>query len=47
LALQDWTTVYGVADLAERNATFETAGYCPGFLLIGDDSGGRGFLLSR
>jgi hypothetical protein len=37
--------VYSVTDLVERNDTFEVHDYCPGFLLIGDDSGGRGILL--
>ncbi|MEU1725129.1 hypothetical protein [Nonomuraea sp. NPDC005692] len=32
-------------DIGERNATYEVAKYAPGFLLVGDDSGGRGFLL--
>lgn len=37
--------VYAVEDIVERNATFEVAAYAPGFVLFGDDSGGRGFLL--
>ncbi|WP_441246277.1 hypothetical protein [Kitasatospora sp. McL0602] len=37
--------VYGPEDLGERNTTYEVARYAPGFLLFGDDSGGRGFLL--
>ncbi len=37
--------VYAVEDIVERNATFEVASYAPGFVLFGDDSGGRGFLL--
>ncbi|WP_300265915.1 hypothetical protein [Microbacterium sp.] len=37
--------VYETADVAERNVTFEVAEYAPGFVLFGDDSGGRGFLL--
>jgi hypothetical protein len=37
--------VYSAGDIGERNATYEVAQYAPGFLLIGDDSGGRGFLL--
>lgn len=39
-------SVYGSADLLERNDTYEIPEYCPGFLLIGDDSGGRGFLVA-
>ncbi|MEW1841585.1 hypothetical protein AB0392_26905 [Nonomuraea angiospora] len=38
-------TVYSAGDIGERNATYEVAQYAPGFLLVGDDSGGRGFLL--
>ncbi len=38
-------TVYGAASVGERNATYEVARYAPGFVLVGDDSGGRGFLL--
>ncbi|MFJ9898256.1 hypothetical protein ACIQPR_33455 [Streptomyces sp. NPDC091280] len=37
--------VYSAACVGERNATYEVARYAPGFLLIGDDSGGRGFLV--
>ncbi|MFF0866222.1 hypothetical protein ACFYUV_31020 [Nonomuraea sp. NPDC003560] len=37
--------VYSAGDIGERNATYEVARYAPGFLLVGDDSGGRGFLL--
>jgi hypothetical protein len=36
-------TVYPASDIGERNAAYEVALYTPGF--IGDDSGGRGFLL--
>jgi hypothetical protein len=38
--------LYSVMDLVERNDTFEVHEYCPGFLLIGDDSGGRGILIN-
>lgn len=41
----DGVAIYPVADLAERNQTFEIADFCPGYLLVGDDSGGRGFLI--
>jgi hypothetical protein len=37
--------VYGADDLAERNLTFEIAAYCAGYLLIGDNSGGKGYLM--
>ncbi|WP_211282557.1 hypothetical protein [Streptomyces griseorubiginosus] len=38
-------TVYSSEDVGERNATYEVALYAPGFLLVGDDGGGRGFLV--
>lgn len=38
-------SVYEAANVVERNETFEVAEYAPGFVLFGDDSGGRGFLL--
>lgn len=37
--------IYGVSDVVERNATFEVAEYAPGYLAIGDDSGGRSVLV--
>lgn len=42
----DGLLLYGQEDFAERNNTFEVAEYVPGYLLIGDDSGGRGVLVS-
>lgn len=38
--------VYRIEDLADRSETFEVARYSPGYCLIGDDSGGRGFLMA-
>lgn len=38
-------TVYSTGCIGERNSTYEVAQYAPGFLLIGDNGGGRGFLL--
>ncbi|MET9083056.1 SMI1/KNR4 family protein [Streptomyces sp. NPDC004237] len=38
-------TVYSAGCIGERNSTYEVAQYAPGFILVGDDSGGRGFLL--
>ena len=32
--------------LPERNATYELATYLPGYLMIGDDSGGSGFVIA-
>ncbi|MFF7275493.1 hypothetical protein [Streptomyces griseorubiginosus] len=45
LLTESGVAVYSTADIGERNATYEVALYAPGFLLVGDDSGGRGFLL--
>lgn len=45
LLLPDGTTVYGAEDIAERNETYEVAEYAPGWVLVGDDSGGRGLLM--
>ncbi|MFC7422030.1 hypothetical protein ACFQNF_19410 [Iodobacter arcticus] len=42
----DGLLIYCAEDLEERNETFEIATYCPGYILIGDNSGGRGFLMS-
>lgn len=41
----DGLLLYGLEDLAERNATFDVQACLPGFVLIGDDSGGQCFLL--
>lgn len=43
--LDSGVSIYSVDDLVERNTTYEVLEYCPGFLLVGDDSGGRGFLI--
>ena len=45
IATDDGLLIYSAVDLAERNETFEVQQYLPGFLLIGDDSGGRGFFI--
>jgi hypothetical protein len=37
--------LYSTADIAERNTTYEVAEYAPDLILIGDDSGGNGFLM--
>ena len=36
---------YSAADVIERNQTFESRAYCPGFIAIGDDGGGRAFVI--
>jgi hypothetical protein len=38
--------LYAADDLAERNETFEVQEYAPGYLAIGDDSGGRSILIA-
>ena len=44
--LNSGLNIYSLEDLHERNETYEISECAPGFLLIGDDSGGTGFLLS-
>ena len=46
LAANDRTLVYGRADVVERNDTYESKEYCPGHLMVGDDSGGTALVLS-
>lgn len=38
--------IYPAEYLAERNENFETKIYCPGYIAVGDDSGGRAFVIS-
>ncbi|WP_046731449.1 hypothetical protein [Streptomyces humi] len=45
LLTESGVAVYSARDIGERNATYEIARYAPGYVLVGDDSGGRGFLL--
>lgn len=47
LLTESGVAVYSAKDIGERNAAYEVAQYAPGFLLVGDDSGGRGFLRAR
>jgi hypothetical protein len=52
--LEDWeeglrggqVLLYDADSLMERNATYETQLSCPGYLTIGDDSGGRAVMLA-
>ncbi len=39
--LSNRVLLYGVDDLIERNETYQSKEYCPGFIAIGDDGGGR------
>lgn len=41
----DGTCIYGPDEIDERNATFEVAQYAPGWVLVGGDSGGNGYLM--
>ena len=46
LARNDRTLVYGRDAVIERNDSYESKTYCPGCLMIGDDSGGAALVLS-
>ncbi|MBK7144301.1 MAG: SMI1/KNR4 family protein [Xanthomonadales bacterium] len=41
----DGVVVYSSEDVSERNQTLEVEAYAPGYLAIGDDSGGRALLI--
>jgi len=45
-AVLEGLQLYPAEDLPERNKTFEIASYLPSHLLIGDDGGGTGILVS-
>ncbi|MBV6703263.1 SMI1/KNR4 family protein [Kitasatospora aureofaciens] len=45
--LPDGVAVYGPQDILERNETYEVSEYQPDWVLIGDDSGGRGLFMRR
>ena len=38
--------LYAAESIIECNETYETKVYCPGYLTIGDDSGGRAVVIS-
>lgn len=44
--LKNGVLIYSSGELIERNETFEVAKYAPGFIAIGDDSGGRAILVA-
>lgn len=46
LLLDNGLSIYPIDDVKERNETFEIPTYCPDLLLIGDDSGGTGIMIS-
>lgn len=41
----DLVVLYGRGSFIERNETYEVRQHCPGFVTIGDDSGGMQFIL--
>ena len=41
----DFVLLFSVDDILERNETNEISTYFPGWVMIGDDSGGRGILV--
>jgi hypothetical protein len=41
----DLVSIYPLDAVIERNETYETKKHCPGYLTIGDDSGGRAILI--
>lgn len=46
LYLNTGLKLYSTGEILERNETFEVKKYAPGYLMIGDDSGGLGILIS-
>ena len=44
-SLGNGLSIYSSENVFERNMTFKVPGYAPGFLAIGDDSGGRSILI--
>ena len=47
MLLDNGLSIYPTDVVKERNTTFEITSYCPHHLLIGDDSGGTGILISK
>jgi hypothetical protein len=45
--LDDGPKLYSTGEIVERNQTYEVEPNARGYLLVGDDSGGRAFLMSR
>ncbi|UXH76183.1 SMI1/KNR4 family protein [Roseateles amylovorans] len=45
--LENGVFIYSSSELFERNSTFEVDRYSPGYIAIGDDSGGRSILIAR
>lgn len=47
LGLENGILIYASNEILERNETYQVEKYMPGFISIGDDSGGRAIMLSR
>lgn len=47
LLTNDGVLIYGTEDIKERNLTWETVDYAKGYIAIGDDSGGRIFVMAE
>jgi len=45
ISVGDYCLLYGQADIAERNSTYEVQSYLPGWVAIGDDGGGKALLM--
>ncbi|UZE26162.1 SMI1/KNR4 family protein [Pseudomonas sp. B21-056] len=45
-SLRNGLVIYSSDELVERNDTLEVEKYAPGYLVIGDDSGGRSIVVS-
>ena len=45
-SLNEGLLVYSTEEVPERNETLEVQEYAPGYLAVGDDSGGRSVMLS-
>lgn len=44
-SIGDYVLLYGAKDIEERNTTYEVQAYVPGWIAIGDDSGGQAILM--
>lgn len=44
-SIGDYVLLYGAKDIEERNKTYEVQAYMPGWIAIGDDSGGQAILM--
>jgi hypothetical protein len=45
LSIGDYVLLYGMRDIEERNSIYEVQLYMPGWVAIGDDSGGQAILM--